>query len=86
MATILEGVTKPDVGTRPRRVKAAPRIKRAAELRKKKEAGSLRHQIDVMKAAGVPDPEIEEYIRKEFAKRDEERVRREAAERLGTPP
>lgn len=86
MATIEEAVSKPDVGTRPRRVKAAPRIQRAAELRKKQEAGSLRHQIDVMKAAGVPDPEIEEYIRKEFAKRDEERVRREAAQRLGTPP
>jgi len=86
MPTILEGVSKPDVGTRPRRIKAAPSVKRAVELRKKKEAGSLRHQIDVMKAAGVPDPEIEEYIRKEFAKRDEDRVRREAAERLGTPP
>lgn len=86
MATIEEGIRKPDVGTRPRRVRAAPTIKRAVELRKKKEAGSLRHQIDVMKAAGVPDPEIEEYIRKEFAKRDEERVRRDAAERLGTPP
>jgi hypothetical protein len=86
MTTIQESVSTPDVGTMPRKVKAAPSLKRALELRKKKEAGSLRHQIDVMKAAGVPDPEIEAYIRKEFAKRDEDRVRREAAEKLGTPP
>jgi hypothetical protein len=86
MATILEGVSKPDVGTRPRKVKAAPRLKRAAEASQRQEAGSMRRQIDVMKAAGIPDPEIEAYIRKEFAKRDEERVRRQAADRLGTPP
>ena len=46
----------------------------------------MRRQIDVMKAAGIPDPEIEAYIRKEFAKRDELRVRQQAADRLGTPP
>jgi len=86
MATIEEGIRKPDVGTRPRKVKAAPRIKRAADVEQRQEAGSMRRQIDVMKAAGIPDPEIEAYIRKEFAKRDEQRVRREAAQRLGTPP
>lgn len=83
---IERAMAKADVGTQPRVKKAAPSIKRFESEKKKKEAGAFRRRIDVMKAAGVPDPQIEAYIRAEFAKRDEVRRRQQAAAKLGTPP
>lgn len=77
---------KPDVGTQPRVQKAAPSIKRFEREAKQREAGELRRRIDVMKAAGVPDKDIEAVIRQEFARRDEVRRRQQAARKLGTPP
>lgn len=83
---IEKGLQKADIGTQPRVKKAAPAISRFEREKKEREAGEFRRRIDVMKAAGVPDRQIEAYIRQEFARRDELRRRRQAAEKLGTPP
>lgn len=83
---IEKAMQKPDVGTQPRVKKAAPSLKRFEREKKIREAGAFRRRIDVMKAAGVPDPQIEAFIRAEFARRDEIRRRQQAATKLGTPP
>ncbi len=81
---IERGLRKADVGTAPRLGRAARLIERTEAIARSKVARSIRKQIDVMKAAGVPEGEIDAFIRKEIAKRDIE-ARRERAARRVTP-
>lgn len=78
-------ILEPDVGTRPRVARAARAIERREEVERREKAGILRRRIDVMRAAGIPEKQIDAVIRKEFAKRERKQLRERAARKLEEP-